>query len=164
MENGSATGTGRDGLFCRGASDIAGEFRIGRTRCLVLSEEHLHQLLAGQARGADGPAPFTHVVGSCLVRGQRYLIVADDGADGELQESEHSAVELLTRRELQVALMVCEGLINKQIADRLGLSRWTIESYIRRACNKLGARNRAALVARLISDISPTGGADGAVD
>jgi DNA-binding CsgD family transcriptional regulator len=95
------------------------------------------------------------VVGSCLVGGQRHLIVSDDGLEGDVPETEHSAVEVLTRRELQVALMVCEGLINKQIANRLGLSRWTIESYIRRACFKLGVKNRAALVARLISNIAP---------
>jgi DNA-binding CsgD family transcriptional regulator len=60
-------------------------------------------------------------------------------------------VDLLTRRELEVALLVSEGEGNKQIADRLKLSEWTVSTYLRRIYAKLGVRSRAAMVARIIA-------------
>jgi DNA-binding NarL/FixJ family response regulator len=56
--------------------------------------------------------------------------------------------DLLTARELQIATLVADGLINKQIADRLGISDWTVSTHLRRIFVKLRVETRAAMVCR----------------
>ena len=52
----------------------------------------------------------------------------------------------LTERESQIVQMVCHGLLTKQIADRLSISEFTVNTYIKAIFNKLGVRSRAAMV------------------
>lgn len=51
----------------------------------------------------------------------------------------------LSRRELEVAEMVSDGLANKEIAARLHLSVRTVESHVRHALTKLALDNRTQL-------------------
>lgn len=53
----------------------------------------------------------------------------------------------LSRRELVVLERVAEGWTNGEIARALGLSPLTVKKHLERMCAKLGATNRAALVA-----------------
>jgi DNA-binding CsgD family transcriptional regulator len=52
-----------------------------------------------------------------------------------------------TARELEVARLVGLGLTNKEIARRLGISERTVGAHIQNLLNKLGASNRAQIVA-----------------
>jgi DNA-binding NarL/FixJ family response regulator len=64
----------------------------------------------------------------------------------------HSASEgrlALTSRELEVAELVAVGLTNKEIAERLFLSRRTVESHLTRIFAKLDVRSRTAMARRL---------------
>jgi DNA-binding NarL/FixJ family response regulator len=54
----------------------------------------------------------------------------------------------LNPREREVADLVVEGLTNHEIAGRLYLSERTVESHVRSALMKVGARNRAQLIRR----------------
>ncbi|MFO1378525.1 MAG: helix-turn-helix transcriptional regulator [Steroidobacteraceae bacterium] len=60
----------------------------------------------------------------------------------------------LSARETQVARLVCEGRQNKEIAWIASLSEYTVENHLRRIYQKLGIRNRAALVARMSTALS----------
>jgi DNA-binding NarL/FixJ family response regulator len=51
----------------------------------------------------------------------------------------------LSRRELEVAELVADGLANKAIAQRLHLSVRTVESHVRHALTRLGLANRTQL-------------------
>jgi DNA-binding NarL/FixJ family response regulator len=54
----------------------------------------------------------------------------------------------LSRREQQVVHMISEGLTNKEIATRLGLSQQTVKNHIHRMSRKVGANDRLAIVER----------------
>lgn len=51
----------------------------------------------------------------------------------------------ISARELHVATLVAEGLMNRQIGQRLGISPHTVARYVTHARSKLGLRPRAQL-------------------
>jgi DNA-binding NarL/FixJ family response regulator len=53
----------------------------------------------------------------------------------------------LTRRELQVADLIAQGLSNKDIATTLVISRRTAEGHVDRIMTKLGFSKRAQVAA-----------------
>jgi len=55
-------------------------------------------------------------------------------------------MELLSRRELEVVRCLAEGLSNREIAKRLGLSQHTIKNYLFRVFDKLGVSSRLELL------------------
>jgi DNA-binding NarL/FixJ family response regulator len=57
----------------------------------------------------------------------------------------------LTAREREVAMLVVDGLADREIAERLHLSRYTVSQYVRRIYRKLGVDSRVALT-RLLLD------------
>lgn len=60
---------------------------------------------------------------------------------------------LLSGREMQIATLVAQGYANKQIAQRLRISEWTVSTYLRRIFAKLGVDSRAAMVYKCASFI-----------
>lgn len=61
-----------------------------------------------------------------------------------LVDSEGKA--MLTKREEEVVRLVTEGLTNREISGRLGLSEHTIKNYMFRLFEKLGVSNRVELI------------------
>jgi two-component system nitrate/nitrite response regulator NarL len=53
---------------------------------------------------------------------------------------------LLTRREGEVGRLVVEGLTNREIAEKLGLSEHTVSNYLFRIYDKLGISRRVEFV------------------
>ncbi len=49
----------------------------------------------------------------------------------------------LTARELEVLALVCDGLSNPEIGDRLGIERSTVKTHVARISRVLGATDRA---------------------
>jgi DNA-binding NarL/FixJ family response regulator len=58
--------------------------------------------------------------------------------------------EPLTPREVQVLELLAEGLANKAIAARLGISDQTVKFHVSSICGKLPAANRTDAVRRAI--------------
>src|SRR5688572_19755934 len=58
--------------------------------------------------------------------------------------------ESLTPREVEVLELVAEGLPNKAIAGRLGISDQTVKFHVASIAGKLGAANRTDAVRRAV--------------
>ena len=52
-----------------------------------------------------------------------------------------------TAREIEVLQLIAEGLVNREIGERLFLSEETVKSHVRHLLAKLQARSRAHAVA-----------------
>ncbi len=62
------------------------------------------------------------------------------------RDSRETFVESLTPREVQVLRMLADGLGNKELADRLGISEHTIKFHVAQILAKLGAASRTEAV------------------
>jgi DNA-binding CsgD family transcriptional regulator len=76
------------------------------------------------------------------------LLVSPGGQPRLIELREHRPERaLLTDRELQILRLVAQGETNHSIADRLALSRRTVENHLRSIYQKLGVSNRTAAAA-----------------
>ena len=74
-----------------------------------------------------------------------WLIAAEAREEEEVQGREH-----LTPRELEVLELLAQGLPNKAIAARLGISDQTVKFHVAAICGKLGAANRTDAARRAL--------------
>ncbi len=51
----------------------------------------------------------------------------------------------LSRRERQLALLIADGLTNREMAEKLGLSVFTVRNEVGRILRKLKAKNRTQI-------------------
>jgi DNA-binding NarL/FixJ family response regulator len=73
-------------------------------------------------------------------------VVMQDGSAGFAAAPEPDA--LLTPRELEVLGAIGEGLTNKAIARKLGISLHTVKFHVESLFRKLGARTRTEALAK----------------
>ena len=74
-------------------------------------------------------------------------LVATAREDPELDDGGN---EPLTPRELEVLELLAQGLPNKSIAARLGISDQTVKFHVASICGKLGAANRTDAARRAL--------------
>lgn len=89
-----------------------------------------------------------HIGNTCCIIAQKIM------ADNE-QETDLSTI--LSTRELQIATLVALGCPNKQVANKLHISEWTVATHLRRIFAKLGVDTRAAMTYRCASLIRGNG-------
>ncbi|MHA3024033.1 LuxR C-terminal-related transcriptional regulator [Mycobacterium sp. BMJ-28] len=58
----------------------------------------------------------------------------------------------VTARQREIIALAAQGFTNKQIADRLGMSRRSVEGHLFRACQRVGVNSRDQLIALLHND------------
>ena len=82
-----------------------------------------------------------------VVQGEKYLsaAVAQKMAISSLQAPQESPFDLLSEREMQVMLMITNGMLVQDIADRLFLSTKTLNGYRYRIFEKLAIKNDVEL-------------------
>ena len=82
-----------------------------------------------------------------MIGANAYRALADECAAelGILVEDSPDPFKSLTQREQDIALLVCQGLSNKQIAERLYLSPKTVETHLTRVFAKLDVSARGDL-------------------
>ena len=71
-------------------------------------------------------------------------------ATTEHHDLEPRGGEPLTARELEVLELLAQGLPNKSIAARLGISDQTVKFHVASICGKLGAANRTDAARRAL--------------
>ena len=102
-----------------------------------------------QAANADTLAAALHALGQGLVVITPEIagalrtepILSAEGAPDAL-------VDALTPRELEVINLIAEGLPNKTIAGKLGISEHTVKFHVNAILTKLGAQSRTEAVVR----------------
>jgi DNA-binding CsgD family transcriptional regulator/GAF domain-containing protein len=143
------------------------ELRLNEAARRLLSqlqggEEPLYGLIAppGESRAAfsrhldveylDGRRGRLHGYSSRLLREGRALVTVLE-LDREHAGRAAGPLLPLTAREREVAALVVNGLADREIAERLHLSRHTVSQYVKRIYRKLGVDSRVALT-RLLLD------------
>lgn len=58
----------------------------------------------------------------------------------------HSEDSLLSPREMEVAVLLCKGYINKEVAEKLNISMTTVISHRKNIMQKLNARSLADII------------------
>lgn len=131
-----------------------------QTRVVMLLDSSRDEVVLQAFRaGATGiysknqPVEFLSKCVRCVYQGQ---IWADNQQLGvalgalanapTLRAVNADGMSLLTERELQVVRCLAEGLTNREIAERLNLSRHTIKNYFFRIFDKLGVSSRVELL------------------
>jgi DNA-binding NarL/FixJ family response regulator len=119
------------------------------------------QLLAAVSRGAKGivlkEMALDELV-QCVrvVAGGREwlppsLIDAAFEREAARQSVSTHLAQSLTCRERQIVLLVAEGLSNKEICRRLGISEGTVKIHLHNVYEKVGVNNRTALAAMAVA-------------
>lgn len=130
-------------LSFAGSPDLA-RFVIDNHFYVVLTED-LYESMSFAEPTASG-VPHGEKVGEFTKNGKTYVIVSLNGEMPEVLSS--GLVNVLTKREIQIVMLVAEGRVNKEIADRLQISEWTVATHLRRIFAKLGVDSRAAMIFR----------------
>lgn len=60
--------------------------------------------------------------------------------------STNGNLPVLTRREVEVLKLIADGLTNQEIAEKLFISSWTVDSHRKNLLLKFNAKNTAILV------------------
>jgi DNA-binding CsgD family transcriptional regulator len=55
----------------------------------------------------------------------------------------------LTRRELEVVVLLCQGLSNKEISEKIFISEYTVKDHIKKIMRKMGVNSRSEIIASL---------------
>ncbi len=112
---------------------------------------------SAMAMGASGyvhkSAADTELISAirAVARGRAFIDVGDAATlesilSPRTRATAKSPVDSLSDREREVLRQVARGYTNQQIADEIGLSVKTVESYRSRLMKKLGLKERADLV------------------
>jgi predicted ATPase/DNA-binding CsgD family transcriptional regulator len=153
-----ASGQGRHErvTLLQGAADplwqLAGR-RLGGTA--IMEEFHARaEKAARDALGMDRHATLWRRAARCPLSEIVVLAVSGTGMPGspEATMAHADRLEPLTSREREVAALVCQGMSNRQIAERLIISKRTVDAHLEHIRAKLGVSSRTQIVALLSGD------------
>jgi DNA-binding NarL/FixJ family response regulator len=144
--------------------DVLRELRAERspTRVVILTASESDDVLEAIRMGVEGVV-LKDMATQLLVRcvravhaGNKWIekVLATRALDSLLarQSAERGAVAALTRRELEVARLVAQGLSNKAVAAKLSITEGTAKLHVHHVYEKLGLDGRMALARFLRRD------------
>jgi len=92
-----------------------------------------------------GGAPIDPFIAQKILK-QLHFNEKNNSNKTELCQKVTDQDSVLSKRELGILELVSQGLSNKEIADQLNLSRYTVESHIKHIYRKLAVCNRAKAI------------------
>lgn len=132
--------------------------QVPNAKVLILtmheSKEYIAQVVRSGARGYllkdSAPAELVGAI-KAVHNGEVHFspsvskVLVQEMADGTRRADNGAEQQPLTDREREVLSLIAEGLLNKQIADRLGIGVRTIETHRERIMRKLDIHTVAGL-------------------
>lgn len=132
--------------------------QVPNAKVLILtmheSKEYIAQVVRSGARGYllkdSAPAELVGAI-KAVHNGEVYFspsvskVLVQEISDGTHRAANGMDQQPLTDREREVLSLIAEGLLNKQIADRLGIGVRTIETHRERIMRKLDIHTVAGL-------------------
>lgn len=109
-------------------------------RGFLLKDSDIQEVKLAIHSVADGGNYFSHQL-------LRSLILAKKEKEAESYDDEH-----LSEREMEVLIEICQGLSNNEIADKLFISKRTVEKHRANILLKSGCKNTASLVVYAIKN------------
>lgn len=122
-------------------------YEVGRTRLLIAGSLAGYEKEVARAEGRSALATFEKL-GAKGDANAAAALLRQLGVKTARAGPRSSGV--LTKRETEVLALLGEGLSNPEIADRLYISRKTVEHHVARVLVKLGVRNRAEAAAEAV--------------
>ncbi len=116
------------------AEDQAGEVLAAGARAVVLRDRLEERLLPAVTAAVAGLVAVDEAVADSVFRPR--------------PATAQALVEPLTARELEVVQLLAEGLTNRRIGERLGISEHTAKFHVNSILGKLGASSRSEAVAQ----------------
>ncbi|HEY3872465.1 MAG TPA: response regulator transcription factor [Actinocrinis sp.] len=119
--------------------------RAPQAKVVIFTSQRSHSVLEvliesgveGVVNKHTDPTDLLEILGR-VERGERFIDEAEVAPTGPRDRGVYG----LTRREYEILRRIALGETNAEIARVLGLSANTVKTYIQRALQKLGARNR----------------------
>jgi DNA-binding NarL/FixJ family response regulator len=103
-------------------------------RGFVLKDSDIQEVKMAIQTVADGGNYFSQQLLRGLILARKESTVSDTDEDQ------------LSERELEVLIEICQGLSNNEIADKLFISKRTVEKHRANVLLKTGCKNTASLV------------------
>ena len=138
-------------------ADVAGEPSMHPVVVLLPEDAPASEAWAAGASGLLRRDESSERMAAALVAAAEGLVVLEPAftpgliprrEPGEGAPGAGPLVESLTPRELEVLLLLAEGLPNKTIAQRLGISEHTVKFHVNAILGKLGVESRTEAVVR----------------
>lgn len=102
----------------------------------LLKPVRAEQLISAIKEAVAGGAPMTSNIARRVVQAFKKPMAAGD------------EMVRLAPREQEIIELLAKGLMQKEIADKLGISYWTVQTHIARIYEKLHVHSRAQAVAK----------------
>ena len=122
-------------------------FRLLGESCLVLAD----------AGARDGSV----LIGELRLHGRRFVVALNAARAGlpprRPDDAPRPGLRRLTRREREIAILIAQGCLTKQVAHELGLSPHTVTAYVNRIFAKLSVHNRAEMVSAVFTQLTQQG-------
>lgn len=134
--------------------EMAGRWRDPTSPALVVltRDDRIISALGGRGLPGWAVAPpdsaDAHLSAAIAAAASGFAVTPASSPQDEADEEEYAHIEALTAREREVLELVSQGLPNKAIASRLGISDHTVKFHLSAIFSKLGVATRTEAVRR----------------